>query len=303
MIYPIRSDWSVAVSRPAQALQRLAGAMPPSGLVLLSSFAIQLASVFAKSMFETLGVVGASFLYKAIAALFLLATCRFYRWDYSRRSYWLVALMGLTIAGMSLAIYSAIDRIPLGVASTLEFLGPLSVAILGSRQRLDFLWAGLATTGVLLFNPLHSMTLDPVGVALALIAGACWACYILLSRAVGQAFSGKVGLTLAMTIAALVLMPFGIGQAGAALLSPQALAIGLGVAILGAVIPYSLEFNALKRMPPRVFGVLMSIEPAIAALVGLLFLHEVLTMRSVVAVALVTLAAIGATLSRSPADS
>lgn len=282
--------------------QRLAKTMPPMSLVLISSFAVQLATVFTKSLFETLGVIGTTFVCKAIASCLLLTTCQSYPRKHSCHSYWLIGLMGLAMAGMSLASYSAVNRIPLGVASALEFLGPLSVAILSSRQRIDFLWIALAATGIALFNPLHSATLDALGVGFALIAAACWASYIALSYRVGQVVSGKAGLALAMTVATLLIMPFGIRQAGEALFHPQILLFGLGVAILGRVIPYSLEFNALKQMSPRVFGVLISIEPAIAALVGLLFLNEVLAVRSVVAISLVTLATVGATISHNPVD-
>jgi inner membrane transporter RhtA len=274
--------------------------IPPGGLVLLSCFAIQASNIGAKSLFVNLGVVGAGVLCKGMAALFLLCKYPPNLKQHSQRDYTLAFLLGLSIAAMTLLIYGAIARIPLGVASTLEFLGPLSVAVLGSRRKLDFAWISLAGLGVFLLSPIHHTTLDFIGVILALLSGVCWGSYIVLSDRVGRVFPGKSGLALSMAIATLLMMPFGSLQTGGlgVFLQPQVLFVGVLVALLGVVLPYSLEYTAIQKLSPRVFGVLMSIEPAIAALVGFLVLGEVLSFQSVIAIALVTIAAMGSTASR-----
>jgi inner membrane transporter RhtA len=198
---------------------------------------------------------------------------------------------------MNLAFYSALARIPLGVAVTLEFSGPLAVAVLGSRRLLDGLWVALAAGGIILLAPIGAfggLDLDPVGVGLALLAGLFWATYIILSQKTGAEFSGVTGLAIGMAVGAVALVPVGVFQGGVALLDPKVLVLGAGVALLSSAIPYSLEMEALRRIPAKVFGVLMSLEPAVAALVGLVALGEVLQPRAIVAVFLVTIAAIGA---------
>jgi inner membrane transporter RhtA len=262
---------------------------------LLSSFAVQIGTVMAKSLFETLGAVGAAFLCKAVASVLLLAVWRPRLNQRTWLDYGLLGILGLSIAGMSLSFYGAIDRIPMGVASTLEFTGPLGVAVLGSRRSLDVVWVTLAGAGVFLLAPISGAQLDPMGVVLALVSAGCWAIYILMSGHVGRAFRGGEGLALSIAIATVILMPAGIAQSGTALLMPWVWVVGIGAAVLGTVVPYSMEYAALKRLPPRLFGVLMSIEPAIAALVGFLFLGEQIGLRSLIAVMLVTISAIGAT--------
>ncbi|HEU5367939.1 MAG TPA: EamA family transporter, partial [Ktedonobacterales bacterium] len=193
--------------------------------------------------------------------------------------------------------YSSLDRLPLGVAVTLEFIGPLAVALGGSRRLIDLLWVALAGAGIVLLAPtglFGGLALDPLGVGLALLAGLFWGSYILLSARVGSIFPGVAGLALAMGTAAVLLIPVGVIGAGAVLLNGQFLLLGAGVALLSSVLPYSLELEALRRLPSRVFGVLMSLEPGIAALVGVLLLHEQLEARAVVAVVLVTAASVGA---------
>jgi inner membrane transporter RhtA len=200
---------------------------------------------------------------------------------------------------MNFSIYLAIDRIPLGVAVTLEFVGPLGVAVAGSRRILDMLWVVLAAAGILLLAPLGAfggMDLDPVGVAFALLAGCLWASYILLSARTGSTFPGGTGLVIALCVGTVVLAPFGIAGAGYSLLDSKLLLAGFGVAMLSSAIPFSLELEALRKIPARIFGVLMSLEPAVAALAGLVVLGERLEMRAVVAIFFVTVAAAGASL-------
>jgi inner membrane transporter RhtA len=235
----------------------------------------------------------------SLSALVLLLLWRPKLGGYARAEYGLAVVFGLALAAMNLSLYLAIDRIPLGVAVTLEFVGPLGVAVAGSRRLLDGLWVVLAATGVLLLAPLNVLgatDLDPVGVAFALLAGVLWASYILLSARVGGAFPGGTGLVISLCVGTLVLLPIGIASGGYALLDPKLLLMGLGVAILSSAIPYSLELSALRTLPTRVFGVLMSLEPGVAALVGFLVLGELLDWRAVAAIVLVTVAAAGASL-------
>jgi inner membrane transporter RhtA len=273
--------------------------MPPTALVLLSIVSVQLGAAIAKSLFDSLGPGGTVFLRITFAALVLLVLVRPTFGGYDRTEYLVAGLFGLALAGMNFSIYLAIDRIPLGVAVTLEFVGPLGVAVAGSRRMLDLLWVVLAAAGILLLAPLGvlgGMDIDPVGVAFALLAGGLWASYILLSARTGRAFPGGTGLVIALCVGTLVLFPFGVPGAGYALLDPRLLLAGFGVAMLSSAIPFSLELEALRKIPARVFGVLMSLEPAVAALAGLVVLGERLEMRAVAAVILVTVAACGASL-------
>ena len=272
---------------------------PPTALVLFPIVSVQLGAAVAKSLFDSLGPGGTVFLRIAFAALVLFLLVRPKLGGYDRAGYLVAGLFGLVLAGMNFSIYLAFDRIPLGVAVTLEFVGPLGVAVAGSRRVLDLLWVVLAAAGILLLAPLGvlgGMDFDPVGVAFALLAGCLWACYILLSASTGSAFPGGTGLVIALCVGTLVLFPFGIAGAGYALLDPKLLLAGFGVAMLSSAIPYSLELEALRKLPARVFGVLMSLDPAVAALAGLVVLGERLEMRAVAAVLFVTIASAGASL-------
>ncbi len=284
----------------------------PVGLVLGSVCSVQLGAAFAKGLFEDLGPAGTVFLRTAFAALVLIAIWRPWRAlrtarlspdPAERGSVPLLFAFGLSLAAMNLCFYEALSRIPLGIAVTLEFTGPLGVAIAGSRRALDVLWVVLAASGILLLAPLgrlfgaSSGGVDPVGAGLALLAGAFWAAYILLAGRTGRAYPGGAGLALAMGISTVLLLPAGVGGAGTNLLNPGLLAAGFGVAMLSSAIPYSLEIEALRRLPARVFGVLMSLEPAVAAAVGFVVLGEVIGVRSAIAIALVVTASAGASLS------
>jgi inner membrane transporter RhtA len=267
--------------------------------VLFPIVSVQLGAAVAKGLFDSLGPGGTVFLRIAFAALVLFLLVRPKLGGHDRAGYLVAGLFGLVLAGMNFSIYLAFDRIPLGVAVTLEFVGPLGVAVAGSRRVLDLLWVVLAAAGILLLAPLGvlgGMDLDPVGVAFALLAGCLWACYILLSASTGSAFPGGTGLVIALCVGTLVLFPFGIAGAGYALLDPKLLLAGFGVAMLSSAIPYSLELEALRKLPARVFGVLMSLDPAVAALAGLVVLGERLEMRAVAAILFVTIASAGASL-------
>ena len=186
---------------------------------------------------------------------------------------------GLVLGLMNLCFYLALDRLPLGIAVTVEFLGPLAVALIGSRRWLDALWAVLAGGGVVLLMG-GGGEVNLVGLLFALGAGACWGLYIVVSAALGRHTTEGNGLALGMIVAALVAVPFGVADSGAALVQPWVLVAGLGVALLSSVVPYSLDLEALRKMPPRVFGILMSLEPAMAALIGFVLLGRRCTGRS-----------------------
>ena len=273
--------------------------VPPTVLVTFSIVSVQLGAAIAKTLFDSLGPGGTVFVRITFAALVLVLLVRPKLRGYDRAGYLVAGLFGLALSAMNLSIYLAIDRIPLGVAVTLEFVGPLGLAVAGSRRVLDLLWVVLAAAGILLLAPLGlfgGMDLDPVGVAFALLAGCLWASYILLSARTGSAFPGGTGLVIALCVGTVILCPFGIADAGYALLDPKLLVAGFGVAMLSSAIPFSLELEALRKIPARVFGVLMSLEPAVAALAGLVVLGERLGMRAVAAVFFVTVAAAGASL-------
>jgi inner membrane transporter RhtA len=273
--------------------------VPPTLLVLLGIASVQFGAALAKGLFDELGVGGTVFLRVLFAALVLMAIWRPSLRGRARHDLLLVAVFGLVLAGMNLAFYSSLDRIPLGAAVTFEFVGPLGVAVAGSRRPLDLVWVALAAAGILLLSDLGAGGLDALGIALALLAGALWAAYILLSARIGQRYDGADGLALAMVVGAAALAPVGVAEGGDELLVPWILAAGLAVAVLSSAIPYALEMEALRRMPTGVFGVLMSLEPGMAALAGYLLLGEGLVAREIVAIMLVVAASAGA--SRSAA--
>ena len=277
-------------------------AVPPAVLPLLGIATVQFGAALAKRLFPVVGPGGMVFLRIGLAALILLLLCRPRVWGYTRHQWIVAVLFGFVLAAMNLSFYASIARLPLGIAVAVEFSGPLAVAIVGSRRAADLLWAAMAAAGIVLVAPWSGSHLDPLGIALALVAGGLWAAYILLSARTGQVFQGATGLALAMTIAAMVAAPAGVLSGGIRLLDPSILLAGGAVAILSSVIPYSLELEALRRLPTRVFGILMSMEPAIAALVGFLVGRETLDARGLIAIACVTAASAGATLSHK-ADS
>ena len=210
----------------------------------------------------------------------------------------LIVPYGLTLGLMNLAFYSALSRLPLGVAVTIEFTGPLALSLFLSRRPADFLWVLLAAAGIALMAPRGELQgLDPVGMGFALLAGFFWALYILAGSRVSRELSGTLSVTAGMWVAAAITLPFAVVSAGTALLAPSALLAGLGVAFLSSAVPYTLEMQALKYIPAKVFGVLSSLEPAIAAIAGLLLLQERLTLVQWLALSFVMLASAGMTLT------
>lgn len=277
--------------RRAEGIGRM---VPPTWLVMIAVWSTQLGSSFAKHLFQELAPGGTALIRVGVAAVILLVVWRPRLGRHSSAEYAVAALFGLALAGMNVSFYSALDRVPLGIAVTLEFIGPLTVAVVGSRRTIDFLWVVLAATGIALLTPWGGLRLDPAGVGLALLAGSLWAAYIVLSARVGKIFPGGQGLAIAMAVATCALAPIGVAAAGSALLRPDLILAGSAVALLSSVIPYSLELEALRSLPTRVFGVLMSIEPASAAVFGFLVLGEVLQPRALVAIVLVSAATFGA---------
>jgi inner membrane transporter RhtA len=212
-----------------------------------------------------------------------------------RRAWIAVLAYGVVLGLMNLCFYLSLSRIPLGIAVTIEFLGPLAIALAGSRRWLDAFWAVLAAGGVVLLME-GGGDLDLLGVLLALAAGAFWGLYILVGAALGRHTTEGNGLALGMVVAALLAVPVGVADAGTALIEPWILAAGLGMALLSSVVPYTVDLEALRRMPPRVFGILMSLEPAVAALIGFIVLSESLHWPQWIAVLCVVAASAGATL-------
>ena len=264
------------------------------GLMLAGIGSVQLGSALATTLFDELGPGGTVFLRTLFGAILLLAGWRPARAALNRDSTRDIVLFAITLAGMNLSFYEALDRLPLGIAVTLEFTGPLAVALIGSRNRLDLLWALLAGAGILLFAPDIGDGIDAFGALLALSAAFFWAMYIYMSTRVGRGPVGLGGLSLAMAISSLMLLPVGVADAGGELFDPRLAAVGLAVAMLSSVVPYTVELEALRRLPASTFGVLLSLEPAAAALIGAIALDQALAGREVIAVALVVAASAGA---------
>jgi inner membrane transporter RhtA len=266
---------------------------------LLGSMASLTASAsFAKQLFGPLGAAGTTTLRVGFAAALLLMFWRPWRIRWSAHELRAAMLFGFALGAMNLCFYLSLRTVPLGVAIALEFSGPLAVAVMGSRRPADFIWIALAVVGVGLLLPLwqFSSALDPAGVGFALAAGVLWAAYILLGQRAAKAHPGPA-LALAMTAATVLTLPFGIAEAGSALLQPNLLVAGLALAVLSSALPYSLEMFALGRLPAHTFGILLSLEPALGALSGLLFLGERLNAVQLLAIACVIAASGGTALA------
>ena len=294
---------------------------PASVLVFSGIISVQLGAGLAGRMFSEVGPAGVTGLRLWWGALIMAAlggrsagrALRAAAADRAWRDLTVAACFGLVLGAMNFSIYQAFARIPLGVAVTIEFLGPLAVAVASSRRRVDVLWVVLAAAGVFLLTqgggrlssgshgtgpfdggPVLGLSTQAAGIGYALVAAAGWAAYILLSRATGRRFTGSSGLTIAMIVAALLVTGPSIATAGPSLAYPSVIFEGLAIGLLSSVVPYRLELEALRRVPARVFGIWMSLEPAVAALVGLLLLGEALIFRQWVAICLVIVACAGA---------
>ena len=282
-------------------------AVPPSALVLTGVFSVQIGAGLAAKLFTQIAPAAVTGLRLWTSAAVMAAVgarpLRNAITGLARRRAWrnaaVVATFGVTLAVMNFSIYQSFARIPLGISVTVEFLGPLGLAVVTSRRLLDLLWVALAGAGVALLahgglSTAAGRGTVAIGVAFALLAALSWVGYILLSRATGQRFGGSTGLTIAMVVAAVVITPVGVAAGGTTLLRPGILLTGLGIGLLSSIIPYSLEMEALRRIPPRVFGIWMSLEPAVAALVGLVLLGQSLAVREWLAIGCVMVASAGA---------
>lgn len=276
--------------------------VPASFLVLVAIASVQTGSALARTVFDDLGAAGVTLLRLALSSLLLLVVLRPRLRAWTRESWRSAVVLGGAMAGMNLVFYLSLRTVPLGIAVTVEFVGPLLLALAQTRRLVDLLWALLAAGGVVLLGVDTSSGIPLSGLGLALLAGLFWAGYILASARVGKAVPGVDGLAVALGVATLLVLPFGLRGASAVLDRPWLLVPALGVAMLSSVISYGCELTALRRIPTRVFGILMSLEPAGAALAGLVFLHQALGWREVVALVLVSLASAGVTLGRRRDD-
>ncbi|WP_239023795.1 threonine/homoserine exporter RhtA [Salinicola corii] len=271
----------------------------PVAMLIVAMCSIQSGASVAKSLFPVIGATGTTSIRLIIAALLLLIVMRPWRQPLSRRAWKSTLIYGVSLGVMNLLFYQALRTVPLGIAVALEFTGPLAVAMLSSRRWLDLLWVALAVLGLiclLLLGDGGSGPIDPHGAACALGAGVCWALYILFGQKAG-AINGAQSATLGITIAAVVIAPVGLLDVGTAIFAPEVLPYALAVAILSTALPYTLEMIAMPRLPTQTFGTLMSLEPAVGALSGLLFLGQLLGTLQWLAIGLVITASIGTTLT------
>ncbi|MER7957972.1 EamA family transporter [Streptomyces sp. NPDC096030] len=271
-----------------------AARLGPVALVVAGGLSVQFGSAVAVTLMPRAGALGVVTLRLVLAAVVLLIVCRPKVRGYGRADWGTVVAFGTAMAGMNILFYQAADRIPLGAAVTLEVLGPLVLSVIASRRLMNLLWAGLALGGVVLLSGGGFDRLDPVGAAFALAAGAMWAAYIVFSARTGRRFPQADGLALAMAFGAVLSLPFGLVEAGDKLLVPSTIGLGLAVALMSSVLPYTLELLALRRLPAPTFAILMSLEPAIAAGAGFLVLSQALSLTDALAIALVIAASMGA---------
>jgi inner membrane transporter RhtA len=294
----------LAVAAPTSE-RRATDAVPAPALLLGSIVSIQVGASIAVHLFPSIGPVATTFLRLLIASPLLLVAFRRSIDETARRIVGSIVLFGFTIAATNLCFYGAISRIPLGLAVAIEFVGPLGLAAATSRKPLDFAWIGLAAIGLGLLTPEIGSTLDPLGVGLALAAGAGWAGIVVMSRRVGQRVTGNAGLALAMVAGTLFALPVELAVGGLDRLDLGLLGAAAVVAMLSTALPLSLEFEALKRVTPRTYGIFMTLEPVIAAVAGALLLSQGLDSKLVIAIVCVTVASLGVTISdrRAVSDS
>ena len=278
---------------------------PPTGTAVLSAtvamVSFQIGATFAKQLIPSIGAPGTTALRLGLSALILLVLQRPWRSRPLRSAWPVILAYGVSLGAMNSVFYLALSRIPLGIAVAIEFVGPLAVAVWASRRRLDYLWVGLAAVGLSLLLPITASgaALDPIGVLYALAAGVGWALYIVFGQKAGQV-QGASASTWGLMIAALLAVPMGVADAGAKLFDLSILPFGAGVAIFSSALPYTLEMIALRRLSTKVFGTLMAFEPAIAAVAGVLLLHERLTATQWAAIGAIILASVGAVAGEPP---
>ncbi|MFV5697417.1 EamA family transporter [Flavobacterium sp. ZT3R17] len=271
--------------------------IPPIPAVLFAIISVQSGAAIAKGLFPVIGAAGTASLRIGISALILLAVYRPNLKKITANQWKLVIPYGLSLGAMNLVFYLAIERIPIGLAVTLEFIGPLLVAVLGSKRMIDFFWVLLAAAGIVLIAPWSSNGIDLLGVLFALLAGGLWAAYIVLGGKISKIMKGGEAVATGMLFAAILIVPFGILGNGLNSLTPKLFSLGIALALLSSAIPFTLEMKALGQLPARTFSILMSLEPAAASICGLIFLQEYLTFNEVLAVLFVVIASAGSTIT------
>jgi inner membrane transporter RhtA len=269
--------------------------IPPVPAVIVATFSFISGAAIAKGLFPVLGAVGTAGIRIGLSSLMLLAIFRPPLRSLSAEQWRAAVPYGITLGAMNIIFYLAIDKVPLGLAVALEFLGPLGVAIAGSKRALDLLWVVLAAAGLALIAPWSGKGISVSGVLLALAAGGFWAAYIVLGARLSKLIAGGAAVATGMLVAAAVAVPIALATGDLARLTPRTFGAGAAVALLSSALPFPLEMTALRALPARTFGILMSLEPAVASLCGLVFLHERLSLTQSVAVALVIAASAGAT--------
>jgi inner membrane transporter RhtA len=275
--------------------------IPPVPAVLLSIISVQCGAAIAKILFPQVGAAAAASLRIGLSALILLITFRPNVVALNAKQWKYVILYGLCLGAMNMVFYLAIERIPIGLGVTLEFVGPLVLAIASSKKAVDFIWIVLAATGIALIAPWTSNGLDVGGVLLALLAGGFWAAYIILGGRISKLMRGGEAVAVGMVFATLLILPFGIFGGGFQHMSTPLFGLGVALALLSSAIPFTLEMNALKQLPARTFSILMSLEPAMASLAALIFLQEYLSITEWLSVACVMIASAGSALTAGDA--
>lgn len=282
-------------------LPRKSSVWMPVAVILIAMMSIQSGASLAKSLFPLVGAPGVTALRIALGTLILVVIFKPWRLRFKKEQRLPLLFYGLALGGMNYMFYRSIQTIPLGIAVALEFTGPLAVALFSSRRPVDFIWVILAVLGLWFLLPLGQSVsqIDLTGAALALGAGACWAVYILTGQRAGEEH-GPATVALGSLIAAVIFVPIGMAQATDSIWQWSILPVGLAVAILSTALPYSLEMIALTRLPTRIFGTLMSMEPALAAISGMIFLGETLTLVQTLALCSIIAASMGSTLTMRP---
>ncbi|MNQ52048.1 Threonine/homoserine exporter RhtA [compost metagenome] len=271
--------------------------LPPVPAVLLSIISVQCGAAIAKTLFPAIGAAGTASLRIGISAIILLLAYRPNLKQITPNQWKIVVPYGLTLGAMNLVFYLAIERIPIGLAVTLEFMGPLLLAIIGSKRLIDYCWVLLAGLGIVLIAPWSNDKVDLLGVFFALLAGALWAAYIILGGKISKIMHDGQAVATGMLFAAILILPFGFYENGLANLTPKFLGMGAALALLSSAIPFTLEMKALGQLPPRTFSILMSLEPAAAAICAFIFLQENLNFYEILAVVCVVIASVGSTLT------
>ena len=271
--------------------------IPPIPAVLFAIISVQSGAAIAKTLFPAIGAAGTASLRIGISAIILLAVYRPNLFKITPNQWKIVISYGLSLGAMNLIFYLAIERIPIGLAVTLEFIGPLLVAVIGSKRLIDYLWVLLAAIGIVLIAPWSNNGIDLLGVLFALLAGALWAAYIVLGTKVSKIMKGGDAVATGMLFASILIVPFGILENGLTNLTPTFLYLGIALALLSSAIPFTLEMKALAQLPARTFSILMSLEPAAASIFAFIFLQEYLTFNEILAVVFVVIASVGSTIT------